>query len=204
MKKTTVEEYYDLLVQEGDDPANDPSALRDYMDNWDGRPFLNALGLSSESGVLEVGVGTGRLAKRVLEIGCGHFTGIDISPATIVRAKENLKGWSNVTLIQGDFMTCQFRRTFDVVYCSLALFHFKDKAAFLWKASELLNAKGRVVLSVPKEKEKAIAFGSRQVALYPDDLESLKASLADAGLALKDAFDVTFARVLVAEKAYVF
>ena len=201
MKKVTVAEHYDLLVQEGDDPAQDPPALRDYMDNWDGQPFLNALGLSSESGVLEIGVGTGRLAKRVLEIGCGHFTGIDISSAAIQRAKQNVSDWSNVTLIQGDFMTCQFPRTFDVVYCSLALFHFQDKAAFLRKTAEWLNAKGRVGLSVPKEKEKSIVFGSRQVELYPDDLDTLKALLTDAGLVLTEAFDVEFAHVLVAEKA---
>ena len=43
---------------------------------------------------MEIGVGTGRIAKNILAEGCQSFTGIDISPRTIKRAKENLKCFS--------------------------------------------------------------------------------------------------------------
>lgn len=40
MKKVTSREHYDLLMQEGNDPVNDPPILQDYMDKWDGQPFI--------------------------------------------------------------------------------------------------------------------------------------------------------------------
>ena len=54
--------HYDLLIAEGNDPVHDPPALKEYMDRWDGSAFLEALQLSTEKTVLEIGVGTGRLA----------------------------------------------------------------------------------------------------------------------------------------------
>ena len=141
MKKVSVEEHYDLLIQEGNDPANDPPVLQEYMNKWDGHPFINALDLHPEDKVLEVGVGTGRLAKRVLNIGCGHFTGIDISLTTIARAGENLSSWDNKSLICGDFIGYDFNQTFDTIYCSLTLFHFKDKRAFVQKNRRIASCK---------------------------------------------------------------
>ena len=64
MPKTDVSIHYDLLLAEGQDPVRDPAPLRAYMDKWDGKPFLDALQLSPEKTVLEIGVGTGRLAVR--------------------------------------------------------------------------------------------------------------------------------------------
>lgn len=56
--------HYDLLTDENNDPVNDPLPLREYMDTWDGPPFLDALHLDSTKSVLEIGVGTGRLAVK--------------------------------------------------------------------------------------------------------------------------------------------
>ena len=65
MKKyCSVTDHYDALVRENDDPARDAPHLREYMNRWDGEPFLRALALSSTESVLEIGVGTGRLALR--------------------------------------------------------------------------------------------------------------------------------------------
>ena len=200
MKKVSVEKHYDLLIQEGNDPVNDPPVLQEYMNKWDGQPFIDALVLHPEDNVLEVGVGTGRLAKKVLETGCGHFTGLDISLATVERAEVNLSSWDNKSLICGDFIVYDFNQTFDTIYCSLTLFHFKDKRAFAQKAAGLLRAKGRMVISIPKEKENSIDFGMREVELYPDDLVDIKALLADSGLVTLAIIEVDFANILVAQK----
>ena len=80
--------HYDLLIEEGNDPTKDPRPLMEYMDKWDGDVFIRELCLTKEKSVLEVGVGTGRLALRVAPF-CGRFIGIDISPKTIDRASEN-------------------------------------------------------------------------------------------------------------------
>ncbi|WP_461368596.1 class I SAM-dependent methyltransferase, partial [Candidatus Darwinibacter acetoxidans] len=46
--------------------------------------------------MLEIGVGTGRLARRVLDMGCRTFTGLDTSAKTLERARENLAAYPNV------------------------------------------------------------------------------------------------------------
>ena len=37
--------YYDKLVDDGNDPFRDPQPLKDYMDKWDGRLFIEAMKL---------------------------------------------------------------------------------------------------------------------------------------------------------------
>ena len=100
----SVTHHYDLLIDENNDPVHDPKPLRDYMDKWDGQVFINKMELDKNKSVLEVGVGTGRLAVRVAPL-CGKFIGIDISPKTIDRAKENLAEYRNVKLICADYLS---------------------------------------------------------------------------------------------------
>ena len=66
--------HYDWLVDENNDPVHDPEPLRTYMDQWDGQPFMDALHLGKEKSVLEIGVGTGRLAVRAAP-NCREFCG---------------------------------------------------------------------------------------------------------------------------------
>lgn len=80
--------HYDLLIDENNDPVHDPEPLHQYMDQWDGPTFLDLLDLTKEKNVLEIGVGTGRLAVRTALL-CGAFCGIDISPKTIQRASPS-------------------------------------------------------------------------------------------------------------------
>lgn len=51
-------EHYDLLIEENNDPVHDSPALKAYMEQWDGPVFLNALKLSGDKSVLEIGMGT--------------------------------------------------------------------------------------------------------------------------------------------------
>ena len=198
MEIVGAEAHYDALIREGHDPANDPPILARHMDKWDGEPFIDALALSGTSRVLEIGVGTGRLAKRVLAAGCGHFTGIDLSAPTIRRAQQNLGSWHNVSLIWGDFMAHGFPDPFDVVYCSLTLFHIADKRRFAGKVEAL--ARQRFVASIPKQRECSLHYGGRMIPLFPDDAEEFGAMLMDAGFGTLHMVEVEFARIVVAEK----
>lgn len=89
MSNKDVINHYDLLIEENNDPVHDPKPLRDYMDKWEEQAFIDKMELNKNKSVLEIGVETGRLAVRAAPL-CGHFCGIDISPKTIERAKENL------------------------------------------------------------------------------------------------------------------
>ena len=82
-------EHYNKLIDENNDPARDPQPLKDYMDKWDGQKFIESMQLDKRKFVLEIGVGTGRLAMKVAP-NCKSLCGIDISEKTIQRATENL------------------------------------------------------------------------------------------------------------------
>ena len=81
--------HYDLLVDENNDPFRDQPVLQEYMEKWDGDLFIEALELDENKSVLEIGIGTGRVAVKVAPY-CMRLTGIDISSKTIERAKKNI------------------------------------------------------------------------------------------------------------------
>ena len=160
-------QHYDKLIDENNDPVHDPKPLRDYMDKWDGLTFVDQLQLNNEKTVLEIGVGTGRLGVRVAPL-CKSFCGIDISPKTIERAKENLSSFRNLKLLCGDFLTHGFDESFDVIYSSLTFMHIENKQEAINKVAMILNNGGRFVLSIDKNPSTVIDTGTNKITIYPD------------------------------------
>ena len=197
-KLSAVSKHYDLLIKENNDPVRDPEPLLEYMDKWDGRQFIDSLQLTKEKFVLEIGVGTGRLAARVAPE-CREFCGIDLSPKTVKRAKENLKEQTNVALICGDFMSYEFGRKFDVIYSSLTFMHIRDKQAAINKVRSLLNIGGRFVLSIDKNQSDTIDYGTRKIKIYPDNKEDIVKYITQSGMNLMKVFETDFAFVFIAE-----
>ena len=194
-----VAHHYDMLIDENNDPVHDPAPLKAYMDGWDGKPFIDAMQLNPSKTVLEIGVGTGRLAVKTAPL-CARFFGVDLSPKTIERAKQNLESFSNVRLQCADFQDYKFTDTFDVVYSSLTLFHVREKQRFITKVSSLLNPKGRFVLSIDKNRNKELIYGDRRLELFPDTPEQIAEYFKQAGIRLLTCFEVEFACVFVGEK----
>ncbi|MBO5939545.1 MAG: class I SAM-dependent methyltransferase [Clostridia bacterium] len=192
--------HYDQLIEENNDPVHDPKPLRDYMDQWDGVKFIDAMDLDQGKSVLEIGVGTGRLAQKTAP-NCKEFCGIDISPKTIVRAAENLSSFSNVNLICDDFLSYAFSMKFDVIYSSLTFMHIKEKQSAIDKVSSLLRKRGVFVLSIDKNQSEEIDMGNRKIKIYPDTPERIKQTISKANLSLTDEFETEFAHILVAKKA---
>lgn len=195
----TVAGHYDLLIKENNDPVRDPEPLRDYMNKWDGQAFIDSMELNTDKSVLEVGVGTGRLAIRVAPL-CGHFCGIDISPKTIDRARENLSEYDNAVLICDDFMSHRFGCSFDVIYSSLTFMHIENKQQAVNKVAELLNNAGRFVLSIDKNPGEFIDTGTSRIKIYPDTAGGAAECIKAAGLTLLDQYDTAFAVIFVARK----
>jgi len=191
--------HYDALIAENNDPVHDPALLRDYMNKWDGAAFIEALQLTPDKTVLEIGVGTGRLAMRVCGH-CKHFTGIDISPKTIERARKNLRGFDNADLVCGDFLAYDCADGFDRIYSSLTFMHIADKRAAIEKVAELLNPNGRFVLSIDKNPTDVLDFGTRKIALYPDSPEEIAALLTESGLRIERQLETEFAVIFAATK----
>ena len=199
MSNKDVINHYDLLVEENNDPVHDPNPLRDYMDKWDGQAFIDKMELDKNKSILEIGVGTGRLAVRVAPL-CGQFCGIDISPKTIERAKENLAEYRNVELICADFLSYKFDRKFDVIYSSLTFMHIEDKQKTVNKIAGLLNDAGRFVLSIDKNQSEYIDTGTRRIKIYPDTKDKSVEYIKSAGLNIINQYDTEFATVFVAQK----
>lgn len=195
----TVREHYDRLIAMGNDPFLDGPELRAYMDKWDGEPFIDALGLTGAESVLEIGVGTGRLAARCAPR-CKRFVGVDLSPKTVERARVNLSAHKNVELICADFFAYTFSERFDVIYSSLTFMHFSDKGTAVKKAAECLKPSGRFCLSVSRDGSRFIDMGDYRVRVYPDRSDVLVPAFRSAGLELKSRFETEFAEVFVCEK----
>ena len=197
--KNDVIQHYDLLIDENNDPVHDPKPLRDYMDKWDGQSFIDKMELNKDKSVLEIGVGTGRLAIRVAPL-CGQFCGVDISPKTIDRAKENLSEQTNVMLCCGDFLTLDLSQTFDIVYSSLTFMHISKKQKAINKVATLLKYGGKFVLSTDKNQNGFIDTGTRKITVYPNTPAEMESYIVNAGLLLIEQYETEFAYIFVAKK----
>lgn len=202
MNENAVAKHYDILINEGNDPVHDPEPLKAYMDKWDGQAFIDKMQLSNDKTVLEIGVGTGRLAVRTAPL-CKVFYGIDISLETIKGAQKNLEQYQNVNLICDDFMTYYFNLTFDVIYSSLTFMHIKDKQSAINKVRELLKNGGLFVLSTDKNQDKFIDIGSNKIEVYPDTAEEILQCINNSEMKLLEHYETEFANVFVCKKGVI-
>lgn len=195
--KNTLINHYDLLIDENNDPVNDPPELKDYMNKWDGDIFIESLNLTNNKNVLEIGVGTGRLALRVIDK-CKSFTGIDMSSKTIERAKIHLG--DQVNLICADFNEYSFNQIFDVIYSSLTFIHFEDKETVLEKCLSLLRKDGVVVISIDKSDTEILEYGSRKIELFPISKEQFYELCIKVGFKGIEIKEVEFAYIFILKR----
>ena len=200
MHMKEVIEHYNKLIEENNDPARDPEPLRDYMDKWDGEKFIDSMQLDKSKSVLEIGIGTGRLAIKIAP-NCKSLCGIDISEKTIGRAAENLSIYQNINLICGDFTSFEFEEQFDVIYSSLTFMHIQDKLSAIQKIAALLTNKGVFVLSIDKTENDHIDMGDRKIKIYPDNPNDIRSYLSISKLKIINEFETDHAYVTVSTKA---
>ena len=191
--------HYDLLIDENNDPLRDPPMLQEYMSQWDGGRFIEAMELAKNKKVLEIGIGTGRIAVKVAPF-CMTLTGIDISPKTIERAKENLKEYKNISFICDDFNDYQFDGTFDVIYSSLTMMHFRHKKQVITKIDTLLNEGGIFCLSIDKNQGEYIDMGTRKVRVYPDTLDNMTSIIKETEMSVAMVFETENAYIIASKK----
>lgn len=191
--------HYDLLIDESNDPFRDTLLMQEYMNQWDGNVFLEALKPDKNKNVLEIGIGTGRIAVKVAPR-CMHLTGIDISPKTIERAKENLKEHTNISFICNDFVSYNFTDTFDIIYSSLTMMHFENKGQVITKVASLLKSGGRFCLSIDKCQDEFIDMGTRKVRIYPDTLDNIIALINASMMTVESVFEIENAYIIVNNK----
>ena len=191
--------HYDKLIDDNNDPFRDPPPLREYMNKWDGQLFVDSMHLNHTKRVLDIGIGTGRIAAKVAPF-CLKLSGIDISPKTIHRAKENLSNFKNIEFICADFSDYFFGETFDVIYSSLTLIHFENKRHFIFKVSELLNINGIFCLSIDKNSNDNIDMGNYKLKIYPDKIDDIEEYINLANMRISNRFETEFANIIICSK----
>lgn len=192
--------HYDLLIEENNDPFQDPPKLKEFMNKWDGQIFIDALQLDKNKKVLEIGLGTGRIAAKVAPY-CKRLTGIDISPKTIQRAKENLKAYSNISFVNADFVSYEFKEKFDVIYSSLTMMHFENKKQVIFKVVSLLKANGIFCLSIDKNQSEYIDMGNRKIKIYPDNPSDILDIIKLSKMSVKNVFETENGYIIVSTKS---
>ena len=193
-------EHYDNLIDDNNDPVRDPEILKQHMDKWDGKQFIDALELSKDKDVLEIGIGTGRIAVKTA-LKCAKLYGIDVSPKTIDRAKENLSFTDNVEYILDDYLEHNFYNKFDVIYSSLTLLHIENKQEFFNKVYADLKPNGKFVLSIDDDNQNDyLDMGEYKVRIYPDNPNDTKEGLLAAGYEIEEIIQTEFAHIFVCVK----
>lgn len=191
--------HYDRLIDENNDAVRDPDILREHMNKWDGECFFDALELTKDKIVLEIGIGTGRIAVKTAPH-CSKLYGIDVSRKTIERAKENLDLADNVVYILSDYLEYDFDTKFDVIYSSLTLLHIENKRAFFEKVFEDLKQDGRFILSIDDKQDDFLDVGAYRVRVYPDNPADTENGLLKAGFAIEHIIKTEYAHIFVCKK----
>lgn len=172
-KELSIHEHYDNLIAEDNDPFRDTEIMQNYMNRWTGKGFIDLLECGPKKRILEVGVGTGRLAKHVLEKGCLTYTGIDLSDSTLNRTQENLSEYQNMTLIQENILSYDEKDTFDTVFSVLTFIHIEDKRKALEHMISSLKKGGVLVLSLDNMQEPYLDMGAYQVKVFPNKVNEI-------------------------------
>jgi malonyl-CoA O-methyltransferase len=134
-------EGYDLWSADYDRYPNPTVAIDD-------RFFPAQWGHLTGRRVLEVGCGTGRHTVRLAAQG-NHVTGIDPSPGMLAVAREKLKGFTDVHLIESRFPAADDLEAhcFAALVAALVLEHIRDLPMFFSAARRALGPAGELHVS---------------------------------------------------------
>ncbi|MBT2214359.1 methyltransferase domain-containing protein [Virgibacillus dakarensis] len=106
-----------------------------------GNDLINVLEPKKGEAVLDLGCGTGDIAKRLYDFGV-HVTGIDKSKNMILQAQRK---YPNITFQVGDATELKFRETFDAVFSNATLHWIKAANEALCCIFDSLKKGGRFV-----------------------------------------------------------
>lgn len=135
-----IQGYYDTFL------ASEPgkwSSLEEFKARYE--PvifFLQKIG-KDDTKILDVGCGTGMAAEKLRAF--GEVYGVDISPRSIMEARNRLDGVC-VSLGEG----LPFRdEIFNVIVCTETIEHFVDPVAALSEFNRALKPEGHLIISTP-------------------------------------------------------
>jgi tRNA (cmo5U34)-methyltransferase len=91
--------------------------------------------------VLDLGTGTGTIAKKVKEkFPNSQVTALDLVEDMIEIAKIKLEDYNNIEYIVGDFSNFDFKNKYDVILSSLAIHHIKENKGKIELYEKIFNS----------------------------------------------------------------
>jgi SAM-dependent methyltransferase len=123
--------------------------------------LVRASGAGPDDTVLDVACGPGLVVAAFARV-ARHVTGIDVTPAMLVRARDVTAGLANVSFDQGDVVPLPYPDgAFSIVVSRFAFHHFPAPRAVLAEMRRVCRPGGRVVvcdLTASDDPTKAAAF----------------------------------------------
>jgi SAM-dependent methyltransferase len=154
-------------------------------------PLVEAAGIDGGDRVLDVGCGTGALARLAARRArWGHAVGVDLSTPMIdqARAEAAAEGVANVTFEVADAQVHPFaRESFDVAVSHFGAMFFADPAEAFANIAAALRPRGRLGVVCPQSMDRCDWYGAPLAALLghrptPEEAPSAMFSLSDADL----------------------
>ncbi len=145
--------------------------------------FLQARGLRPHHTLLEIGCGTGRLARKIVPyLNAGKYYGVDISPAAIAAAHDvaRAEGWATRGAVMKVAWPEWRASTFDFIWSYSVGIHLPldELHVVLWSAKERMDTDSRFFFSY-KAQPANERTGLKQ---FRKTLDAYKAAFASAGL----------------------
>jgi len=178
------------------DAEKEFTRLTSVSQHFDPQTRSRLAGILSDSGLrcLEVGPGTGSIAKWLVEQGC-FVVAIDITD----RYFPGIEG-SGVELRVGDIRDAEFENDFDLIYMRLVLHHLPERREVVKRLAGMLRPEGWLVAEEPCTELIRTVAGSDPLSFLREVADSflkqgidykcgayLPSIFADAGLEQIDA-----------------
>lgn len=130
--------------------------------------LLALLDLGQGEDVLDLGCGTGHLARRISELTSGRVLGVDPSPGMIAEASAR-HGSARVAFEVGGAEDLDAQGSFDAIFCNSALQWFGNPARALAACRRALRPGGRMAVQAAARREYCPQFlqGIAEVARDP-------------------------------------
>jgi SAM-dependent methyltransferase len=109
--------------------------------------LMKTVGVNENDVVLEIGCGVGRVAKQ-LAPRCRKWIGCDVSPNMLELARERLREFSNIELVEtsGHDLKPIVDLSVDLVYCTVVFMHLEqwDRYNLVQEAFRILRPGGKL------------------------------------------------------------
>jgi tRNA (cmo5U34)-methyltransferase len=170
------------------DPDTYPATIRAEIHDYDElqAQVVGATAGMSPATILDLGVGGGETASRVLHIHPGsRLVGID-SSADMLRGAARILPRDRVTLVNQDLADPLPDERFDLVISALAIHHLEGsrKATLFRSVAERLTPRGRFVMGdvVVPERDSDVVIENEPGYDFPSRVDDQLTWMTDAGL----------------------